>query len=388
MKLRRRMLKRTGIVFSAALLVALPIFGCSKKEAPARAPAAGSKAEAALTVTSARVEGRTVERSVEATGTLAAWDEVIVSSEIQGTVSQIKADLGDSVKAGDALALLDQREATLNLEQAKAARQSAIRALEREQAKLEDANANFKRYEELFNKGMVSVSQFDNIRTGRVVAEAQLHEAESRVEEASARHDLAKKRMSDTVIKAPISGEVSRRQVSTGESVKEKSHMFTVVSTGKLKFRGTVAESAVPRIRNGQEVLVAVEAFRDRTFNGRLTRISPALDAQTRTLEIEAEVPNAGGVLKPGFFARGIVLTQKEKSVPFVPEEALYSFVGINKVFVINAGAVTELSVTRGMKEGQMIEIAGAALKPGDVVAASNLQNLYDGAKVTVQDKK
>ena len=382
------MLKRTGIVFSAALLVALPIFGCSKKEAPARAPAAGSKAEAALTVTSARVEGRTVERSVEATGTLAAWDEVIVSSEIQGTVSQIKADLGDSVKAGDALALLDQREATLNLEQAKAARQSAIRALEREQAKLEDANANFKRYEELFNKGMVSVSQFDNIRTGRVVAEAQLHEAESRVEEASARHDLAKKRMSDTVIKAPISGEVSRRLVSTGESVKEKSQMFTVVSTGKLKFRGTVAESAVPRIRNGQEVLVAVEAFRDRTFKGRLTRISPALDAQTRTLEIEAEVPNAGGVLKPGFFARGIVLTQKEKSVPFVPEEALYSFVGINKVFVINAGAVTELSVTRGMKEGQMIEIAGAALKPGDVVAASNLQNLYDGAKVTVQDKK
>ena len=370
------------------MLVALPIFGCSKKEAPARAPAAGSKAEAALIVTSARVEGRTVERSVEATGTLAAWDEVIVSSEIQGTVSQIKADLGDSVKAGDALALLDQREATLNLEQAKAARQSAIRALEREQAKLEDANANFKRYEELFNKGMVSVSQFDNIRTGRVVAEAQLHEAEARVEEASAMHDLAKKRMSDTVVKAPISGEVSRRQVSTGESVKEKSHIFTVVSTGKLKFRGTVAESAVPRIRNGQEVLVAVEAFRDRTFKGRLTRISPALDAQTRTLEIEAEVPNAGGVLKPGFFARGIVLTQKEKSVPFVPEEALYSFVGINKVFVINAGAVTELSVTRGMKEGQMIEIAGAALKPGDVVAASNLQNLYDGAKVTVQDKK
>ena len=382
------MLKRTGIVFSAALLVALPIFGCSKKEAPARAPAAGSKAEAALIVTSARVEVRTVERSVEATGTLAAWDEVIVSSEIQGTVSQIKADLGDSVKAGDALALLDQREATLNLEQAKAARQSAIRALEREQAKSEDANANFKRYEELFNKGMVSVSQFDNIRTGRVVAEAQLHEAEARVEEASAMHDLAKKRMSDTVIKAPISGEVSRRQVATGESVKEKSQMFTVVSTGKLKFRGTVAESAVPRIRTGQEVLVAVEAFRDRTFNGRLTRISPALDAQTRTLEIEAEVPNAGGVLKPGFFARGIVLTQKEKSVPFVPEEALYSFVGINKVFVINAGAVTELSVTRGMKEGQMIEIVGAALKPGDVVAASNLQNLYDGAKVTVQDKK
>lgn len=381
------MLKRTGIVFSVVLLAALPLFGCSKKEAPATPPAA-AKQQAALAVTTATVEGRTVERSVEATGTLAAWDEVIVSSEIQGTVSKIKADLGDRVKAGDALAVLDQREATLNLEQAKAAHQSALRAFDREKAKLEDANANFKRYEELFKKGMVSASQFDNVRTGRDVAEAQLRESEARVEEASARHDLAKKRMSDTVIKAPISGEVSRRFVSTGESVKEKSQLFTVVSTGTLKFRGTVAESAVPRIRTGQQVLVTVEAFKDRTFKGTLKRISPALDTQTRTLEIEAEVPNAGGVLKPGFFAKGMVLTQKENGVPFVPEEAVYSFVGINKVFVINGDTAKELSVKRGVKDGQMIEITGAALKIGDIVASSNLQNLYDGAKVTVQDKK
>jgi RND family efflux transporter MFP subunit len=379
---------KSGLVFTVLMLAALPMFGCSKKEAPATVPVAAAKTQAALPVTIARAEGRTVERSVEATGTLAAWDEVIVSSEIQGTVSKVKADLGDRVKAADTLAILDQREATLNLEQAKAAHQSSLRGLDREKARLEDANANFKRYEELFKKGMVSASQFDNVRTGRDVAEALLHEAEARVEEASARHELAKKRMSDTVIKAPISGEVSRRFVSPGESVKEKSQMFTVVSTGKLKFRGTVAESAVPRIRTGQEVLVTVEAFRDRTFKGRLARISPALDIQTRTLEIEAEVPNSGGVLKPGFFARGMVLTQKENGVPFVPETAVYSFVGINKVFVISGDTAKELSVTRGVKEGQMIEIIGVPLKSGDTVATSNLQNLYDGAKVIVQDKK
>jgi RND family efflux transporter MFP subunit len=381
------MLKRTGIIFSVAILAALPMLGCSKNEAPAK-PSDAAKAAAPLAVTTALVEGRTVERSVEATGTLAAWDEVIVSSEIQGTVEKIKADLGDRVKAGDALAVLDQREAALNLEQAKAAHQTALRALEREKARLEDANATFKRYDELFRKGMVSASQFDNSKAGRDIAEAQFHEAEARVEEASARHDLAKKRMSDTVIKAPISGEVSKRFISIGESVKEKAQMFTVVSTGTLKFRGTVAESAVPRIRTGQEVVVAVEAFKDRTFKGKLTRISPALDTQTRTLEIEAVVPNAGSVLKPGFFARTTVLTQREKGVPFVPQEALYSFVGINKVFVINGDTVKEYSVSRGATEGQMIEIIGAPLKSGDIVAASNLQNLYDGAKITIQDKK
>ncbi len=382
------MLSRTGIILSIMLAAALPVMGCSKKDVPAKTAVQAPREAAALAVTTAIVEGRTVERSVEATGTLAARDEVIVSSEIAGTVSSIKADLGDRVKTGDALAVLDQREASLNLEQAKAAHQSALRALEREKARLEDADANFKRYEELFRKGMVSVSQFDNIRTARSVAEALLHEAESRADEAAARSDLAKKSMSDTVVRSPISGEVSRRAVSTGEAVKEKSHMFTVVSTGTLKFRGTVAESAVPRIRTGQEVLVTVDAFKDRSFKGRLTRISPALDAQTRTLEIEAEVPNAGGLLKPGFFAKGVVLTQKEAGVPFVQEDAVYSFVGINKVFVIEGDKARELSVTRGMKDGHLIEIAGAPLKPGDTVAVSNLQNLYDGAKITVQEKK
>jgi len=381
------MRSRTGFIFSMILAAALPLVGCSKKEAPAKPPAQ-QKAAAALPVSTAKVEGRTVERSVEATGTLAARDEVLVSSEIAGTVFSVKADLGDRVKAGDALAVLDQREAALNLEQAKAAHQSALRALEREKARLEDANANFRRYEELFRKGMVSVSQFDNVRTGRDVAEALLHEAEARADEAAARYDLEAKRMEDTVVRSPISGEVSRRAVSTGEAVKEKSHMYTVVSTGTLKFRGTVSESAVPRIRTGQEVLIAVEAFKDRAFRGRLTRISPAVDAQTRTLEIEAEVPNAGGVLKPGFFAKGVVLTRKEQGVPFVPEEAVYSFVGINKVFVIDGETVREHSITRGLKEGALIEIAGAPLKPGDLVAASNLQNLYDGAKITVQEKK
>lgn len=389
MNLRSRMLKRFGIVLSIALLAAVPMQGCSKNEAPAKA--AGSAVKAApvvLNITTGSVEGRTVERSVEATGTLAPRDEVIVSSEIAGTVGRIKADLGDRVQAGETLAVLDQREASLNLEQAKAQHATSLRALEREKARLEDANANFKRYDELFRKGMVAASQFDNVRTGRDVAEAQLHEAEARAEEAQARAELARKRMNDTVIKSPITGEVSRRFVNIGESVKDKAQMFTVVSTGTLKFKGTVAEIAVPRIKPGQEVLVTVEAFKGRTFKGTLTRISPALDIQTRTLEIEAEVPNRGGVLKPGFFARGMILTQKEKGVPFVPEQAVYSFIGINKVFVIKDGAAKEHAVKRGVKEGQLVELVDAAVVPGDIVATSNLQNLYDGASVAVQEKK
>jgi len=386
--MRSFMFKRSILVLSAALLLAAPMQGCSKKETPGKGQNPAAKPPEALTVAAVRVEGRTVDRTVEATGTLVARDEVAVSSDTAGTVSRVMADLGDRVKAGDALAMLDQREAKLALEQASAALLSASRALDREKARKEEAEANYRRFDELFRKSMVSASQFDSATAGRDIAEAQLHEAEARELEARARLELAKKKMSDTVVTSPISGEVSRRFVSVGEAIKEKAQMFTVVSSGALKFRGTVAESAVPSIRPGQPVILTVEAFRDRQFKGTLTRVSPALDASTRTLEIEAEVANPGSVLKPGFFAKGVILTRKEKGVPFVPVEALYSFVGINKVFVIEGGAVRELGVARGAKDGQMIELPGAPLKDGDMVAGSNLANLYDGAKVTVEGKR
>jgi len=382
------MIKRSILVLSAALVFAMPMQGCSKKETPGKGKNGAAKPPEALTVTAVKVEGRTVDRTVEAIGTLVARDEVTVSSDTAGTVVKVMADLGDRVKAGDALAMLDQREAKLNLEQASAALVSASRALDREKARKEEAEANFKRFDELFKKSMVSASQFDGATAGRDIAEAQLHEAEARELEAAARLSLAKKRMSDTVVTSPISGEVSRRFVSVGEAIKEKAQMFTVVSSGSLKFRGTVAEAAVPSIKAGQPVVVTVEAFRDREFKGTLTRVSPALDALTRTLEIEAEVANPGSVLKPGFFAKGVILTRKEKGVPFVPLGALYSFVGINKVFVIDGDTVRELSVTRGAKDGQMIELTGAPLKDGDIVAGSNLANLFDGAKISVQGKR
>lgn len=388
MKYWSDMLRRLAVAVALSLLAAVPMQGCSKKDAPAGPRAGEAGAPAALSITVAEVEGRTVERSVEATGSLAARDEVIVGSEQAGTVARLKADLGDTVEAGSVLAVLDEREASLNLEQAKASHLTSLRALERERARLEDANANFRRYEELFGKGMVSASQFDGVRTGRDVAVAQLHEAEARADEARARLDLAKKKMGDTVVRSPIAGEVSRRHVNIGEPVKDRSPMFTIVTTGTLKFRGTVAEAAVPMIRTGQEALIEVEAFRDRAFKATLTRISPALDPQTRTLEIEAEVPNREGLLRPGFFARGVVLTRKEKGVPFVPEEAVYSLAGINKVFVIEGGAAREIAVRRGVKVERLVEISGADLKPGDKVATTNLQNLHDGAKVAVRENK
>jgi len=235
--------------------------GCSKDAAaPVNNNAKGVVSAQTLSVKTAPAEERAVQRSVESVGTLLAWDEVTVSSEVAGTVGKINVDLGDRVRAGDVLAVLDQREAKLNIEDAEAAHQTNIKTLEKEKARLEDSKTTFKRNDELMRQGMVSESQFDAAKMQYDVALAQMKEAGARVAQSAARLNFSRKRLTDTVINAPISGEVSKRSVSAGEAVRERTGLFTVVSTGQLKFSGTVPEVFVPELEIGAEVAVSIEA--------------------------------------------------------------------------------------------------------------------------------
>ena len=376
-----------GLYLGAALLALGLLFqGCSG-DGPKGEGANGPKGETPVqkakpvSVMTAVVEARTIERSVEAVGTLHPFDEGTVSNEVPGIVEKIEADLGDSVKAGATLMVLDQREAKLNLDEAEAAHKTAIRGLEREKARLNDARSTLKRNEELFAKEMVSASAFDNIKTQFEVAQAQLNEAEARIDQAKARVNLSRKRLSDTVVRSPISGAVVKRAVSVGEALKDKTSSFVVASTATLKFRGTVPEAFVARVKEGQEVAVNVEAYKDKVFKGIIKRMSPAVDPSTRTLEIEAIVPNGNALLKPGFFARGDIKTDKETGVTFVPESAVYTFVGITKVFVIKDGHAFERQVKTGVRQGGLIEVTGE-VRSGDTVAMTGLAGLFEGAEV------
>ncbi|MBI5886780.1 MAG: efflux RND transporter periplasmic adaptor subunit [Deltaproteobacteria bacterium] len=384
--MRKKGRLRLSVAASAALLCLFINYGCSKDAQKTEAGGARKGAQAQA-ITTVAVEGRAIERSVEATGTLAALDEVVVSNEGPGTVGRIIADLGDRVEIGAHLAVLDQREARLGLAQAQAANAANAKTVEKERARYVDAKTSLERYAELFRQEMVSQSQYDLVKTQFDVAFAQFKEAESRLTQSEAYLDIAKKRLSDTTIVSPIEGVVKKRLVSPGESLRDKTPMFTIVSSGPLKFRGTVPESAVPEIAAGQKIRVTVDAFQGREFTGTLSRVSPAVDVETRSLDVEAIVPNPGNILKPGYFAKGVILTRHDEAAPFAPESAIYSFVGITKVFVIENGTARERMVRVGRKDGGMTEIIGD-VKPGDVIASSNLANLYEGVPVTVGVKK
>jgi membrane fusion protein (multidrug efflux system) len=312
---------------------------------------------------------------------------VTISNEMPGTVETILVDLGDKVKKGQLLIRLDQREAKLALAQAEANLEASKKALAQAQAEWRDANTNLKRVSQLHEEGVIATSQLDVAQSRFDAVEAQVRAREADIDRFRALVDLARKRLSDTEIVAPIAGEIRERLVSIGETVKEKIPLFQLVIADPLKFQGTVPERFAPEIKIEQPVDVQVEAFADRVFPGTVLRVSPAVDVQTRSLSLEAKVPNPDRLLKPGFFAKGLILTGVSPQAVFVPEDAVYSYVGITKAFVIHDGTAQERLVKTGFRKDGMVEITDG-LQPGEVVATSSLPQLYQGAKVQAVDGK
>jgi RND family efflux transporter MFP subunit len=413
------------------------------KAAPGKAAPSAAQPVKPIVVNVARAESREVQRSVETIGSLLALDEVVVKTEQPGTVAKLFADLGDRVTRGQILAEYDAREFQLAVAQAEADLLSSQQTLDRTRAALRSGEAALRRAgdslasleaevartksqvewtkseldrnTELWKKELIAARDVDNARYLHNVAQAhmavaenarsqhpdQVHIAQAQVEsdraalrvaEAEvARREAAlgifKKRLGDTTVRAPIAGSIARRHLSAGEYVKENTPVFTVVTLDPLKYTGTVPERYVPDLRVGQPLELAVEAYTGRNFPGQVTRLAPAVDVQTRTLALEGRVANPDGRLRPGFFAKGSVLTRKEGSVAFVPADAVISFVGITKVFVVAGGKVEERAVKPGARQGAAVEIVDG-VKSGETVAVSNLSQLFNGAPVTVVESR
>jgi len=339
-----------------------------------------------LKINTAAAVGRSLHRTIEITGTLAPWEEIVVGNETPGTVDKIFVDLGDKVEEGKLILKLNQQDARANLESAEALLDTNIRALERAKAVWTDAELNLKRYMNLFTEGVASISQRDAVQTQYNVADAQLKQAEAQVNHAKAQANLARKHLADTEIRSPIAGHIKKKLVSAGEVLKDKTPLFIVVKNDPLKFQGSVPESFAPHIRIDQDIVIYIDAFPNESLSGKIIRTSPSIDIQTRTLSIEALIPNPKSRLKSGFFAKAVIVMKEEKDIPFIPEASVYSFAGINKVYVIAEGMARERSVKTGMRDAGMVEITNG-LKPGEIVATTGLDQLFEGAKIQSEIK-
>ncbi len=390
------------------LVGALAILGC---EGPGPAAAPASSAGRELQPRPVRLvpaQESVTDRRVNATGTLAADEQVVLGAKVAGRVGELLVDLGSRVRRDQAVARLDPTDAQIRVDQAVAALQQARARLglspqgmddrvdpeqtalvRQARAVLDEARLTRERMERLWQQELVARAQVDTAVSALGVAEGRYQDAmeEVRIRQAvllQRRSDLelARQQLTDTIVTSPIDGAVSERRASVGEYLAAGAPVVTLVKLHPLRLRLAVPEREAAGVRVGQPVLVAVEGASGE-HRGRVARISPAISEQSRTLMVEAEVPNERAALRPGAFAKAEIVVAGDVRIVTVPAGAVVTFAGVEKVLLVNQGRAVEVRVQSGRRLGDRVEIV-AGVKAGTPVVEQP-GNLTAGQPVAVQ---
>jgi RND family efflux transporter MFP subunit len=333
-------------------------------------------------------------------------------------VAAVGVDMGSYVRRGQMIVKLDDADFRIRIQQAQAQVDQAKATLRQNEAKiglrpgqkfnpesvpevaaarsaLDLAEKNLKRYEKLIETGDISRALYDQQRSQRDQLREQyevtIHQAQQNyaavanaqgvVDAAQTSLALARRSLNYTTIVAPIGGYVSERTADIGEYVSPQQKVATIVNLNPLRVRIDIPEQAMPRVHAGASVSVTVAAYTDRTFAGRIARISPNVSATSRTLTVEAEVQNGDAALKPGQFATVRVLLPQSEPAVLVPQRALRAISGATYVFVIKNGRAEQRLVQSGQSESDLIELK-SGVAADEVVATSNVDQLSDGIAV------
>src|SRR5262245_61806654 len=406
---------RSGLLAAVIIAMAALLHGCpggsvSGEEPKAKAAKDDSKGKTATAAREVKVTPaaeRSLARTVSATGTLAADDQVVLGTKVAGRLAEITVDLGTRVKRGQTVGKLDQSDFKLRVDQAEAALQQArvrlgltptgseervdpeqTSLVRQARAMLDEARLTRDRNVKLMQQELIARAQLDSAEASFQVADGRYQDALEEVRNRQAvlvqrrsELDLARQQLTDTVILSPLDGAVSQKQASVGEYLAAGAPIATLVRINPLRLRVSVPEREGSGVRVGHAVTLTVEG--DPTvYRGRVVRLSPIVQEQNRTLLVEAEVPNESGFLRPGSFARVDIVTEVTQPIVTVPAGAIIVFAGVEKVLVVRDGKTAEVRVTTGRRLGTDVEIVDG-LKRGEPVVARP-GNLTGGQPVTV----
>jgi RND family efflux transporter MFP subunit len=387
-------------------LLAVSVAACSGASSAAQRQGEASAEARAVNVV--RIARTPLDRSVTVTGTLAAEEQVMLSLKVTGRLEEMLVDLGSPVQRGQIIARLTPTDFELRLRQAEAALQQARARLglppageedsieiegtaivRQAKAALDESRRQRERIATFVQRGISARADLESAEAQQQIAEGRYQDALEEVRNRQAvlaqrRSELAlaRQQLDDTSLRSPIDGVVRERHAFAGEYRAAGTPIVTVVRQHPLRLQLAVPERAAANVRAGQAVRVTVEGDAE-AYRGRVARLSPAITEGTRTLAIEAEVPNEAGHLRPGMFARAEIVTDEALSI-VVPHSALVVFAGVEKLLLVKDGKVHEQRVRSGRRVGDRVEILeGVAI--GDMVITTP-GGLADGASVRVAE--
>jgi multidrug efflux pump subunit AcrA (membrane-fusion protein) len=426
--------------------IILLLQGCGRMRSPeSKLSAQNEDIETGLApikVRIARAVIRQVPLSVTATGSFIPYEVSDIASAIEGQVIATPVNIGDFVNAGAVIARLDDRNERLRLEQSLASERQAeatlrqtkeklglgrggvfnpievpeVRAAQRQyeaadaQAKLAETNAN--RYAKLVETGDIARSNYDEARakaeTSRAQANAARQQYESAIniarqgnqgvagaqaalEGARALTAIARKTLSDTVIKAPFAGHISDRPAAPGEHVTPSTKIATIQRINPIKLKLQLPEADASAAKIGASVTASVAAYPQRQFNGDVTAINPAIDPASRAISVEAQIDNPDALLRPGMFATAEMSQPGAERAIFVPAIAVIndSATNTSRVYALEGDVarvrIVQIGALSGGTDGDLVRIT-AGLSGDETLITNNLEQLFDGARVLISN--
>jgi membrane fusion protein (multidrug efflux system) len=306
-------------------------------------------------------------RTLVLTADILPIQQADLMAKVAGYLDAIYVDRGDRVHAGQRLAVIRQPELEHQLHQA--------------QANYDLAKITFERLQDLHKKDLVAKQDLDDSRTKYEVAKRTL--------------DLQRTYLDYAQILAPFDGYVTKRYVDPGAFIPQATGMVSAVNTlltimdlSQVKALVNVPERDIGSVHIGDELSLTLDAYPDHTFHGRVTKFAPALDAGSRTLQVEIDIPNADLALKPGMFARVTLVLERRAQALAVPSDALLvnelgAFVFAVGPMQDGAPTVRRVSVRTGIEDGGQVEILGG-LGPSDRVVRTGKELVRDGSQVRI----
>ncbi|MDK9700710.1 MAG: efflux RND transporter periplasmic adaptor subunit [bacterium] len=300
---------------------------------------------------------KSIVNSLTYTGDVFAVQQASINSKVTGSLASVLVDIGDHVRAGQLLAVIDTSELA----------QQHLQAL----ATYRNAKQTFDRTQELFERKLSSQQERDN--------------AEAAFQVAQANYEVAKVRLGYSQIAAPFTGVITKRSQDLGAViVANTTSIFTLMDVSTVKAIVNVLEKDVSQIKPGMNAVIRTDAYPDKTFLGKVNRLSSALDPASRTMPVEIQVPNPGELLKPGMYVKATIDIEIRENVLTIPPQAIQRNGDRCFVYVIENQTAKRRQVTIGKELETETEIV-EGISESDNVAIVGVQFLRDGGNVNLQ---
>ena len=336
-----------------------------------------------VTITVERARSGFVDEEILITGALRAKEQVDVMPKATGRIVKLQWQVGDTVKAGDLIAELEDEELQQQVNRARAALDVTRASLAQRQAELENAKADIRRAQNLFEEKLIARQEFESRQTAFTVVETQVQFTRAQESQAQAELNELRIRLEQTKVYAPMAGIVAKRYVDVGALVSPSNAIVNVVNLSTMVTMANVPEREVGKIRVGNRALVEVDAFSGERFNGRVARVAPVLDPATRTATVEIEIPNPDGGLKAEMFARVTLDLASQRSAVLIPREALVYRGQQSGVYVMQDKRPVFRNIETGLTRGDEVEVL-ANLQSGMTIVTRGATMLNEGDDVRI----